>query len=636
MDAEEKDATGSEKIKKAEEIKKEPEKSEDEEDLTLADLVDTSKNYIYLILITAAVLISYYPTLHNQFVWDDNVFIVNDNSIRFVSNIPSFFTHSVEGLYRPLRTAFYALAYAFFSLKPLYYHAFAMIIHLFASLLIFYIVLKLTNSRITAALAALIFATHPAHTESISFITSSFDQMAIVFFLLSYYYYAKTTRAHKVYSIDWYYLSLLFFLLAAFTSEITLTLPLIIILHDLIFVEGSSGSSLSALKNRLKYYVPYFAILIGYLIIRFAFIGMIARDTSQNFYTYLIVLATMTKVVVIYLKVFFLPNSLAVERTVPLATSFTELAVLLSLGIIALLLAAAYLLRKRQKLITFSILFFFITLLPVSNIIPIQRVIAEAYLYLPSFGFALAASVLINYVLKRITKDRKSAALLLSVLLVLPYIYLTIDRNKVWHDDFSLWSQTVQDSPYSSKAHSNLGLLFLQQHNYEPALAEFLTSLQLNPYREEVYFNLGTLFEQTGENQKAMEAYNKSISLNPLFSDSHENLGLVYAKLNNTELALQQLKLAVSLQPANPQYHLNLGSYYSQQKQYELALDEFKIALQLNPNIAEAHFNRGIVYANQRRYAEAEFEMEQALQLNPKLIQARIMIDELRKVMEQS
>lgn len=603
-----------------------PKIDEEEDDITLADVFDFSKNYIYLLIIIAASFIVYYPTLDNEFVWDDHAFIVNNEQVKSLGNIPSFFGQDAEGLYRPLRTTFYAIAYSVFGLNPFWYHLLAILIHIIASILIFYIILRVTDSRFISFASSLIFALHPAHTEAIAFITASFDQIATIFYLVAFLYYIKTSRKGKLADMNHYYLALFLFALAAFTSEIALTLPVIIVLYDWMFVE----QNYRALKEKLRFYAPLFAILVGYLIIRFFLIGVIARETvtaSQ----YFLGLATFTKVIAVYLSVLLYPKNLAIERTVPLATSVTELAVMLSLAIIAMLAFTAYYFRHKNKLVTFAIIFFFITLLPVSNIIPIQRFIAEAYLYLPLLGFALAGAVVIHYILKNLVEKRKGIAVLIVLVLVIPYSMITVARNEVWQDDMTLWSQAVQDSPFSSKTHANYALLLQQRSQLQEAEAHYLEAIRLNPYREAVYFNLATLYERTGRNQLAAKAYNVSIILNPAFADAHTNLGIVYGKLNQTELAKIHLLAAVDLNPNNALYRLNLGSFYNSINQTDLALQEFSTALQINPKMAEAHYNLGIVYLKQRQYDLAETEMEKALALNPKLLQAKAVLDDLRR-----
>ncbi len=605
-------------------------KKEDEDDITLPDLVDLSKNYIYLIIIFAATIISYYPILDNEFVWDDNVFIVSNEEIKSLKNIPYFFANDVEGLYRPIRSVFYASSYALFGLNQLYYHLQAILIHLIAIILIYYILLKITDSRFISFTASLIFAVHPIHTESIAFITSSFDQIAIIFLLLSLYYYIKTTKQEKLYSMDWYYLSLLFFAIAALTSEIALTLPFLVILYDWFFIE----KDYKQLKSKIRYYVPYFAILVSYLIIRFFFIGVITRTSPSSAYAYFLTLATMTKVILVYIYLLIFPKNLAIERTVPLATSFFELAVILSVITILVVVFLAYYFRNKNKLVTFSIIFFFITLLPVSNIIPIQRFIAETYLYLPSLGFAIIAALMINYLLGKanITESKKTAAIFIIILLAIPYAILTINRNDVWQDELTLWANAVKDSPYSSKTHFNYAIILQDRKDYQNALTHYLLSLQLNPNRYQTYFNLGTLYEAINQRQNAVGAYNASLILNPNFADAHNNLGLLYSKLNQSELALKHLKLSLELDPSNARFHLNLGSHYNSINQLDLALEEFRQTLKLNPNLAETHYNIGIIYIKQKRYDDAEYEMQQALKINPKLIPAKLALEDLKKI----
>src|SRR3989344_7124001 len=106
-----------------------------------------SKQAIYLILITLAVIISYINIFSNPFVWDDFDFIVNNSKITSLSSISSFFTHpSMNNLWRPLREVLYTITYAIWGLNPFGYHLNAILLHLFITITIFFIVRELTKN----------------------------------------------------------------------------------------------------------------------------------------------------------------------------------------------------------------------------------------------------------------------------------------------------------------------------------------------------------------------------------------------------------------------------------------------------------------------------------------------------------
>ena len=200
------------------------------------DEIQKHRAIIFLIVLISTVV--YANTFFNKFVWDDKYFIVENLEIRDLSNIPNFFTRGIMGVYRPIRTIFYALSYQVWGLNPPGYHLNALFVHILATILIYFIVDSILKKRIVSVVTTLLFATHPIHTESITFITTSFDEIGVVFFLTSFYLYIKT---HEQQKNNWFYVSsVIFFILAAFTYEITLVLPFMIILYEFCFFQKRS------------------------------------------------------------------------------------------------------------------------------------------------------------------------------------------------------------------------------------------------------------------------------------------------------------------------------------------------------------------------------------------------------------
>jgi hypothetical protein len=182
-----------------------------------------------VLLVLASVLV-YANSFSNEFVWDDKEFIVNNLEIRQLGNIPNFFNSDVAGVYRPIRTVFYSVNYSLWGLNPKGYHLFALLVHGLNTLLVYGIAREILKNKRTSLLAGLFFAAHPIHTESITFMTTSFDEVGAVFFLAAFYLYLRSKEAGV--KKEFYWGSVIFFILAIFTYEVTLTLPLVIAAYD--------------------------------------------------------------------------------------------------------------------------------------------------------------------------------------------------------------------------------------------------------------------------------------------------------------------------------------------------------------------------------------------------------------------
>ena len=133
------------------------------------------KELMPLALLVLLVVAVFGNTLLNQFVYDDKVFVVNNQFIKEFKHIPQFFTdaRSFSGdrdfmIYRPLATLSLFLDHWFWNLKPLGYQITNVILHAANVTLVYWLALALAATPVTALLAAAFFAIHPVHCETVS------------------------------------------------------------------------------------------------------------------------------------------------------------------------------------------------------------------------------------------------------------------------------------------------------------------------------------------------------------------------------------------------------------------------------------------------------------------------------------
>ncbi|MBK7157702.1 MAG: hypothetical protein IPH77_03885 [Ignavibacteria bacterium] len=161
-------------------------------------------SYLAIILITFLV---YYNSLSNEFVFDDESVIQNNQSITSTDNIPKFFTaedgfHKVIGrYYRPIVSSSYAIDFSIWGLNPYGFHLTNIIIHILSCLLLYKILSMLfwryKYRNLFALFSTLIFAVHPVHTEAVSWISGRTDSMVTMFFFASFLFYIEYTKELK-------------------------------------------------------------------------------------------------------------------------------------------------------------------------------------------------------------------------------------------------------------------------------------------------------------------------------------------------------------------------------------------------------------------------------------------------------
>ena len=171
-------------------MKNKPNKQLTKKPVVKKEKSNTSINYGLLFGILVIALIAYLPALKNGFLWDDDDYIKNNLLIR-AFNLKEIFSTNLMGNYHPLTVLGYAIQYQFFGLSEKGYHAVNILIHLLNVVLVFFAVFKLSEKSIVALVAALLFAIHPMHVESVAWASELKDLMYTFFFLASYIYYLK-------------------------------------------------------------------------------------------------------------------------------------------------------------------------------------------------------------------------------------------------------------------------------------------------------------------------------------------------------------------------------------------------------------------------------------------------------------
>ncbi len=589
-----------------------------------------------LLLIAVISTAVYANSFQNSFHFDDQHFIVENPYIQDLRNIPSFFfspdylsfEKTFTSHYRPLLVTSYAINCAIGGLRPEGYHAVNLLFHIGSAFLVYLIVdVMLLGNVYIALTAALIFAVHPFNSEVVNYITARSSVMCTFFYLLSFYCWVRFRRTSHVSRLTSYvYLtSLTAFLLAMLTKEIAITLPIILFLYDFYFhrqqdvkimhISSSSSSSYRYLLPATRYLqlLPYIIlIIVPYLLYRISVYGSIVGGGTRNYLTNFL---TQPKVLLKYIQLMFVPSGLTIEHNIRLSASLSDITVILSFASILIILFIAYLLfrmgrmGREWRMLSFFILWFFITLLP-TTIIPLNAVLQENRGYLAG----VMSAVIAGWAFSRLKRRYIFPGL---VLLVIALSVLTFNRNFAWKDDLSLWSDAVAKSPMSARAHDNLGLAWMGVKKYDLAIGEFNKTLQLNPRYYLAYYNAGVAYQLQGDLEKARFAYEESLKINPSYFRSYYNAGIVYKKLGEPDMAISSYDRAIALDPRHPFVYNNLGVVLTEKGDYRRAEDVFKKAVAINPDYEKAYYNLGNVYFRKKEYGKAAEAYRAAVRIRP-------------------
>src|SRR3989304_1851736 len=207
-------------------------------------------------------------------------------------------------------------------------------------------------------------------------------------------------------------------------------------------------------------------------------------------------------------------------------------------------------------LISFGILWFFITLSVESSIIPIRDVINEHRLYLPSVGAVIAfgSGVLYGFSYARERLGIKVSLLLATCVLLFVTAFTlgiaTYKRNLVWKDDIALWDDVIEKSPEKARGYNNLGKALQEKELFTESIKALQQAIQLKPNLPEPHTNLGNVYSKQGRFDYAIKEYRAALKLNPDYPDAYNNLGSLYATQERIDAAIEEFKKALRLEPA--------------------------------------------------------------------------------------
>lgn len=570
-----------------------------------------------LVLLGSAV---YLNSLHNQFVFDDLPLIRDNPSIRNLSRVPSYLLAGIDKApYRPLRWISYAVDYQFSGLDPIAYHISNIILHCLTVIIIYLTIAALTGSSRTAFFAACLFAVHPVHTDSVTYISGRRDILSTLFYILGFSLFLRSRQKKRPRLL---FLSLASYLLAIASKEMAVTLPAMFFFYDFINNLSAEGHFFRRCTDALKKIIARYKLFyLGFLTpaVLFTCYKVLIKSPSNKIGFYggelYIQLLTLGKILVYYIKLLLFPVNLIADysfNSFPLPTSFFEPATFVSILLLCVIAFVTVRLLRTDAVMAFAIIWFFVTLLPVCHIFPHHELLAEHYLYLPSFGFVLLVSLLLS---RASTTPRwKFPAYALFTVIIALLSVRTFYRNYDWKDSFTIWSKTVKTVPSCVRAINNLGIEYYNRKDYETAKSLYYRTITLQPAYEKAYYNLGNVYKEEKNYERALAMYEKTAELNPTNVKNFNNLGNACAMQQKFPEAIKAYRNALERKPDYAEAYNNLGNVYRSLGDHEQAIAHYQKALALNPGYVDACYNLADTYNSLKLYEQSIEVLHRAVQ----------------------
>jgi len=517
------------------------------------------------------------------------------------------FAELAQDVYRPLTTISYAFDYRFWGLNTFGYHLENVVLHALNAILLFGLLQLIFGDLLIAFLASALFVCHPVQTEVVAWISGRSSLLFLFFYLASFICYALFRKKWG----KWYIvLSLALFFKSLFSKEMAISLPLLLVAYDIHFPVKES------LKRKALGLAPYFLLAAFFVIARSLVIDRVSQCGwwgGSPYYTFL----TMLSVLGEYLKLLVLPVKLCAFYVTAVCASIASTNVLLPAVFLVLLAGALPTIFRRSRKISFAICFFFITLLPVSNIVPLKALMAERFLYLPSIGFYIIAAAGLSKLMRSNARARK-LAIIIAAALVLAYSVRTMMRNEDWKNPIAITSSILKIDPLNPWALTALGAAYSDQGQYEMAIKPLVKATMLTKDYFAAKNVLGFCYLELGRFDEAISVLTDALKINPFNLEALSSMGVAHAQLKKHDEAVQYFERALKVDPSFVDGYINLATAYEQMGKPEKAIEIYEKAIsgtKSAQSIAIIYVRMGDVYAKLNNADTTRMYYEKAIGL---------------------
>jgi hypothetical protein len=540
------------------------------------------------------------PGLKNGFVdWDDLKYITENGCIQLKGkelfrNLFFGECKFVMGNYHPLTVMTYAWNFQSGKFNPEIYHRTNLILHILNTVLLFFVVYKLTSQKLfTAGFTAALFAFHPLHVESVIWAAERKDVLYTLFLLLAalaWLYMANSNLVARTTVVS------VLFILSCLAKGMAVVFPLILIL----FLWAGNDSFNRFLKDHpirtwinppfieqvirragFKEFIVYFAISLffGWMAVHSQDTQGGIRDYPQFNVLHRVILACYG--FVHYLWKMIIPEGLSAVYPYPLLDENNHLPLKFNLSplFLAGIVVIGVLSLRYAKFLAFGLLGYTACILPVLQILPVgEAIAADRYFYVSSIPLFIGIAWFIESFFQENKKTHWMVASGVAVL-VSGYLFMrTREQVMVWFNDLSLFSNAVLHEPTASQAQNNIGIYWQRAKEFEKALPFYEEAVRLNPRYARAYSNMGACYYDLKRYQESIPIYHKAIQSDPTFADAWYNLGNSWYMLGKYPIAQKFYSRAIEL---NPYYY---AAYYNRAVckgvlgQHNDALPDYKIA----------------------------------------------------------
>jgi Tfp pilus assembly protein PilF len=580
------------------------------------------EHWIALLLGVLAFLV-YWPSLSSDFVYDGTLEI-QEGFLASLSNLPDVLSLKVLSMplilgSRPGSLLYLMLIAAVSGTNPFGYHLCSNLLHAANVALLFILLLRFTNHKIdlskgesrkillATAAVALFFGLHPLAVEPVAAINYCSDLLVTFFTLIallaSTFFNPDNPRSAWLNGI----LGTLCAFAAVSCKESGVAASVLLIVYWFLFRRHESKGPW------LWFLGAAVTVTSCFLAARFLLAPNTGPDVKVHLgESFLQIFLIQSKIWVFMMGKIFLPVGLSADYTLE---NFSALSIPVALVVLALVVSVQLWLASKSRLGAMGAATYWLGLATVSNFVPLYRIVGDRFYYLPMAGVAMQFLALFLLTTRR---HVGFWALLASFsCVIVPMTWLTISREQIFANNVTLWSETVQVSPYSWTAHVSVGTTFALNGKVDEAIAQFQKALELGPGHVDIYSNLGLALFEKGQVDEAIVQYETALKIDPNYPEAQSGLGSTLFRQGKIDEAIAMYEKALLTEPYRADFHNNLGSAFVRKGQLDDAVAQYQKALELNPQDALAHYDLGTVFMKRGQLSDAIAQFQTSLTINP-------------------
>ncbi len=555
------------------------------------------------------------------------------------------------GNWHPTTLMSHVLLYQFFGLEPWSHHLLNLLLHAANAMLLYLVFHRMTKVVWRSLLVAAIFGLHPLRVESVAWVASRTELLAMFFGLLTVWSYLRFLAAipdKAKQAKSFYALSLVFYFLALTSKPSVITLPCVLLLLDYWPLDRWPKIGV---RRLLLEKVPFFLLAVG-----FCFLTMIARGKEGSFdpgsnppfpLRFENALISYCR----YLGKLFYPSDLALQYPYPPGWSMS-LVVTAAIFLVVVTMAVLVL-RRRSPWLVMGWFWFLGTLAPMIGLIQAgAQAMADRYSYMSSIGILVMVvwglgdwfdtastkhpsspqpsppseggegeevlSAEQGVAMSRCTRRRLGLCFSIAAsAIILGLSLLTHRQLNYWRSSETIWRRSIQISPINPLANALLADYLFDQGHPDKAEKHYRRALELAPHNADYHNKLGRLLQSLGRTHEAQAEFDTALKLAPSDSMAWNNMGVALASKGQLDEAIKNFLKAIEINRDDASAWVNLGFALEQKNRRPEAIKAYQrtIALQSDSSLARIHYANLLQDENQ--FAEAALQYREALRLLP-------------------